>query len=129
MLLEIFAVLLLALGLIVTTIGLYGVHRLPGIYNKLHAAGMVAGPGVIAVLIASIGTRDAGIITRAVVAIAFLLLTAPISSHAIACAAHRRRTPRPEAAEACDDGGSGVRRGLRHRDQGDVGGTTDAPRR
>jgi monovalent cation/proton antiporter MnhG/PhaG subunit len=102
------AVILLALGLIVTTIGLYGVHRMRGTYNKLHAAGMVSGPGVILVLIASIGTRDPGVIAHAALAVAFVLVSAPISSHAIACAAHRRRAPRAGGVEPWDDGGTGT---------------------
>jgi multicomponent Na+:H+ antiporter subunit G len=90
-LLDIVAVGLLMLGSIVTTIGVYGVLRMPDVYSQLHAAGMASGVGAIAILLASIATRDAGTITDAVLVIAFLLLTAPISSHAIAWAAYRRR--------------------------------------
>lgn len=57
----------------------------------------------MAILLASIATRDAATITDAALIIAFLLLTAPISSHAIAWAAYRRRgleTPRPKDSSA-----------------------------
>ena len=91
-LLDIVAVGLLALGSIVTTISVYGVLRMPDVYSQLHAAGMASGVGAIAILLASIATSDAGTITDAVLVIAFLLLTAPVSSHAIAWAAYRRRT-------------------------------------
>lgn len=61
---------------------------------------MASGLGVIAILIASIATRDAVLITRAALVAAFLLITAPVSSHAIAWAAYRRATqPVDEPAE------------------------------
>jgi multicomponent Na+:H+ antiporter subunit G len=94
MVLDSVAIALLVLGLIVTTIGVYGVLRMPDVYSQLHAAGMVSGVGVVAVLLASVATRDAATITSAALVIAFLLLTAPISSHAIAWAAYQRREPR-----------------------------------
>ena len=63
---------------------------------------MFPGLGAITILLASIATRNAATITDAVLVIAFLLLTAPISSHAIAWAAYRRRgaqtTPREDEA-------------------------------
>lgn len=86
------AVVLLALGLITMTISVYGVFRMPDVYSQLHAAGMATGLGAITILLAAIATHDAATITDAVLVIAFLLLTAPISSHAIAWAAYRRRT-------------------------------------
>lgn len=98
-LLDVVAIGLLALGLIVTTISLYGVLRMPDVYGQLHAAGMASSLGVIAILLASVATRNAAIITNAILVIAFLLLTAPISSHAIAWAAHRRRAARAADTE------------------------------
>ena len=79
------------LGLAVMTLGVFGVFRMPDVYGQLHAAGMASGLGAITILLASVATRDAATITDAVLVIAFLLLTAPISSHAIAWAAYRRR--------------------------------------
>jgi monovalent cation/proton antiporter MnhG/PhaG subunit len=98
-LLDVVAIALLALGLIVTTISLYGVLRMPDTFSQLHAAGMASGLGVIAILMASVATRDAAVITHAVLVTAFLLLTAPISSHAMAWAAHRRRAARATGTE------------------------------
>ena len=89
--LEVLALVLLALGSIIMTISLYGVFRMPDVYGQLHAAGMASGLGAITILLASIATRDAATISNAVLVIAFLMLTAPISSHAIAWAAYRRR--------------------------------------
>lgn len=88
--LDVFGAALLLLGLVLLTIGLIGVLRLPDTYNQLHAQGLAAGPGVIAVLASSIATQDAETITFATLGIAFVVLTSPVSSHAIARAAHRR---------------------------------------
>ena len=98
-LLDIVAVGLLALGSIVMTISVYGVLRMPDVYSQLHAAGMASGVGAMAILLASIATRDAATITDAALIIAFLLLTAPISSHAIAWAAYRRRASQGTRSE------------------------------
>jgi monovalent cation/proton antiporter MnhG/PhaG subunit len=64
---------------------------MPDTYQQLHAQGLATGPGVICVLASSIATENAAIITFAVLAIAFIVLTSPVSGHAIARAAHRRR--------------------------------------
>ena len=102
--LDVLAVILLALGSIIMTISVYGVLRMPDVYSQLHAAGMASGLGAITILLAAIATRDAGTMTDAILVITFLLLTAPISSHAIAWAAYRRRVtqPTPGAALASD---------------------------
>jgi multicomponent Na+:H+ antiporter subunit G len=89
--LDVLAVALLALGSITITISVYGVLRMPDVYTQLHASGMASGLGAITILLASIATRDAATIADAALVVAFLLLTAPISGHAIAWAAYRRR--------------------------------------
>ncbi len=89
-LLDIVGVGLLLIGLTLLTISLYGVLRLPDTYSQLHAQGLATGPGVIAVLASSVATDNAAIITFAVLGIVFMVLTSPVSSHAIARANHRR---------------------------------------
>jgi monovalent cation/proton antiporter MnhG/PhaG subunit len=89
--LDVLAAVLLVLGSVIMTISVYGVFRMPDVYSQLHAAGMASGLGAITILLSSIATRDPATITDAVLVIAFLLLTAPISGHAIAWAAYRRR--------------------------------------
>lgn len=88
--LDVLAIALLTLGSIIMTISVYGVFRMPDVYSQLHAAGMASGLGAITILLAAMATRDAATITDALLVIVFLLLTAPISSHAIAWAAYRR---------------------------------------
>ena len=87
--LDVVGGVLLLLGLVLLTIGVVGVLRLPDTYGQLHAQGLATGPGVIAILASSVATEDAAIITFAVLAIVFVALTSPVSSHAIARAAHR----------------------------------------
>jgi len=82
--LDVIGGVLLFLGLTLMTISLYGILRRPDTYGQLHAQGLATGPGVIAVLASSIGTENAAIITFAVLAIAFVTLTSPVSGHAIA---------------------------------------------
>jgi monovalent cation/proton antiporter MnhG/PhaG subunit len=81
----------LGLGLTLATIGLYGLLRKPDIFGQLHAAGLVTGPAIVLVLLGSVATRDLRVISSAVLMILFLLVTSPLSTHAIAQAAHRGR--------------------------------------
>lgn len=87
--LEVAGAALLLLGLALLTISIVGVLRLPNTHSQLHAQGLATGPGVIAVFASSVATENAAIITFAVLGIAFVALTSPVSGHAIARAAHR----------------------------------------
>ena len=90
MIFDIAGAVLLALGLLLATIGLYGMLRIPDIFHQLHPAGLVTGPAVILVLLAAVSTGSAEIITSAALVILFVLVTSPLSTHAIAQAARRR---------------------------------------
>lgn len=81
---------LLLLGLTLATIGLYGMLRRPQIFHQLHAGGLVTGPGLILILLASLGTGRAEIATSGILVVLFVLVTSPLSFHAIAQAALRR---------------------------------------
>jgi multicomponent Na+:H+ antiporter subunit G len=89
-LLEALGVALVALGIVTIAVTIYGVVRMRGLYSRLQAASKASMLGAVAILAASIGTRDGAIIARAVVVALFLLLTTPIAAHAIAQAAYRR---------------------------------------
>ena len=97
MVLEIIGAVLVALGLLLATIGLYGMLRFPDIFHQLHPAGLVTGPAVILVLLAAVASGSAEIITSAALVILFVLVTSPLSTHAIAQAARRR--PQPQRAK------------------------------
>lgn len=88
--LEGLGVALIALGIATTAVTVYGVVRMSGLYTRLQAASKASMLGAVAILAASIGTRDGATIARAVVVALFLLLTTPVAAHAIAQAAYRR---------------------------------------
>ena len=81
---------LLAGGLLLATIGLYGLLRMPDIFHQLHAAGLITGPALVLVLLAAVASGNAEIVTSAALVLVFLLVTSPLSGHAIARAARRR---------------------------------------
>jgi monovalent cation/proton antiporter MnhG/PhaG subunit len=89
---------LLLLGLTLASIGLYGMLRKPVIFEQLHAAGLVTGSGVILVLLASLASGRAEIVTSAVLVVAFVLVTSSLSIHAIALTAWRVGAGSTEAA-------------------------------
>jgi multicomponent Na+:H+ antiporter subunit G len=89
--LEIAGVVALVLGLALATIGLYGLLRMPAIFDQLHAAGLVTGPATLLILLAAVATSSAEIISSAALVFLFVLITAPLSGHAIAQAAYRAR--------------------------------------
>ncbi len=94
--LAVLATVLLATGLVLATIALYGLLRMPDIFDQLHAAGLVTGPALVLILLAAIASGSAEIITSAALVLVFLLVTSPLSSHAIARAARRRPARRPD---------------------------------
>jgi monovalent cation/proton antiporter MnhG/PhaG subunit len=100
------SVVVLAAGLLLATVGLYGLLRMPDTYHRLHAAGLITGPATVLVLLASIGSGNVAIITSAVLVIVFVLVTSPLSSHAVAQAAYLRGardgTPGGDAAPVDD---------------------------
>jgi multicomponent Na+:H+ antiporter subunit G len=91
LILDVLGAALVGLGLQQATIGLYGMLRKPDIYAQLHAAGLITGPAIVLVLLASVATRNVEVITSAALLILFLLVTSPLSTQAIAQAARRRR--------------------------------------
>jgi multicomponent Na+:H+ antiporter subunit G len=83
-------VVLLFGGLMLATIGVIGLLRMPDVFSQLHASGLVTGPSLVLVLAASISTGSAEAITSAALVALFVLITSPLSAHAIAQAAHRK---------------------------------------
>lgn len=105
--LEGLGVALIVLGLLVTGVTVYGVVRMKGLYPRLQAASKASMLGAVAILAASVGTRDGATIARAAVVALFLLLTTPIAAHAIANAAYERDRAAgrsPEAEGATEEG-------------------------
>jgi multicomponent Na+:H+ antiporter subunit G len=105
---DVLGSLLLGLGLLLATIGVYGMLRKRDIFAQLHAAGLVTGPAIVLVLLASVATRDLRAISSAVLLILFLLVTSPLSTHAIAQAAHRGRRAQRVQSGSRDPEGDGA---------------------
>jgi multicomponent Na+:H+ antiporter subunit G len=81
------------LGLVVCSLGVAGLFRMPDVYTQLHAASKAVVLGIVAFLLASLAAADGAIAARAVLIAVFLLLTTPVGAHAIARAAHARGEP------------------------------------
>lgn len=101
--LEVAASAAIVLGLVSMTIAVIGTLRSDDLYVQVQAAGKAIPFGVVAILVAAVGTGDGALIGRAALVAVFLLVTAPVSSHVIAWAAH-------ETAER-EDGPDGEARG------------------
>jgi multicomponent Na+:H+ antiporter subunit G len=92
---------LIGFGLLVMTLGIYGMIRMPDIYTRLHAASKVAFLGVGSIAIAAMLVSDQASIMRLVLLIVLMLVTTSMSSHAIGRAAylHHERMSSPGAVD------------------------------
>ncbi len=91
------------------TVGVYGIVRLPNVYNRLYAASKVVFLGLLSLLVASTVTGEVEIISRVILIGVFLLLTTPVSAHVIGKAAFQRGE-KMEAPEAVDESGRSLNR-------------------
>lgn len=84
------AALLILLGAGFGLIAAIGVLRLPDLYTRLHAASKAGaiGTGLIFLAVAVV-SLDGAVVLRAILGIAFLLLSTPVSAHLLARAAYR----------------------------------------
>ena len=98
---------LVILGILVMTVGVYGVIRMPDAYTKLHATSKAVFLGVVSLCASSVVTGDTAIIYRAILIAAFLVVTTPISAFVIARAAYLRGESL-EATDAVDESGRGL---------------------
>jgi multicomponent Na+:H+ antiporter subunit G len=91
------------LGLLTTTLAVFGILRFRDIYRRVHAAGNAVFLGVMPILLAIAIRGEPEMTARAVLIGVFLLLTAPVSSHAIARGAYLTNesghSPEPSAPE------------------------------
>lgn len=80
--------MLLSIGGIFIFIGGVGVLRLPGFYTRLHAASLTDSMGTILILVGLMLQSGASLATVKLMAIlAFMLLTGPTATYALANAA------------------------------------------
>ena len=95
---------LVIVGVVIMTLGVIGMARMPDIYVKLHAASKAVFLGVIVLGASTFVTGEPAIIARVVLIVVMLLLTTPVASHAIGRGAfldHERMT----SADAVDESG------------------------
>lgn len=86
---EIIGYFFITLGLTFNFFGCLGLIRLPDLYNRLQAAAKCVTFGTCGIMLGAFfiySFTSVGI--KALLCAAFLLLTAPVSAHAIARAAH-----------------------------------------
>ncbi|AYG58516.1 monovalent cation/H(+) antiporter subunit G [Rhizobium jaguaris] len=90
------AFLLLA-GALFSLVASIGIVRLPDLYSRMHAASKAGTVGSGLLLLAvGVHSQDLPILARALAGFLFFVLTAPISAHLLARAAHKagqRLTP------------------------------------
>ena len=98
---------LVILGVLVMTVGVYGIIHMPDVYTKLHATSKAVFLGVVSLCAASLATGQPEIIYRALLIAAFLVVTTPISAFVVARAAFLRGE-RMEAPNAVDESERGL---------------------
>lgn len=120
-LLIILAGLLVLAGSGFAAIAALGILRLPDIYNRMHSASKAGAVGAGMLLLALALTSDSTPATlRALAAVAFILLTAPLAAHLLAKAAYSvgyklgpesvlDEMPPPRATNASTDAPDGSR--------------------
>ena len=87
---ELIAYVLLGIGSACALIGAMGIVRFPDVYNRIHANTVVVVGGAILTMIGAGILGGLSIFTlKVIVIVIFIFLTNPVSSHAIARAAHR----------------------------------------
>ena len=84
----------MVLGLVVMTLGVLGLFRMPDVYLQLHAASKAVVLGVVAIAVATAITSGGATLARLVLLSAALLVTSPTGTHAIARSAFRRERER-----------------------------------
>lgn len=79
--------ILVVMGVLIMTLGVIGIIRMPDVYTKMHAASKAVFLGIISFAIASIVTNDWNIIARVILIAGVLMVATPVSSQVIARAA------------------------------------------
>ena len=87
---SILGLILVSIGLAFDVVGCLGLVRLPDIYNRLQASTKCVTLGTCCILFGTflvVGFTAAGL--KALLCMMFLLLTSPVSAHALSRGAHR----------------------------------------
>ncbi len=89
---HIIAIVAVVIGTFFSVVGVLGYFRLPDVYTRLHATGMVSVFGVVLLLVAA-AVRTPVSWAEALVLIFFLLAAGPPTAHAMGSAANRINVP------------------------------------
>ncbi|MBE2179615.1 MAG: monovalent cation/H(+) antiporter subunit G [Chthoniobacterales bacterium] len=85
---------LLVLGAFLMFLTGLGLLRMPDIFTRMHAATKGASLGVALLLLgAALVFQEVMVVTKAVVTVGFIFLTAPVAASLLGRAAYARRTP------------------------------------
>lgn len=85
---------LVLFGAAFSLIAAIGVLRMPDLYVRMHAASKAGTLGLGSLLLAiAVHSGDTSVVARALIAIFFLLLTAPVGAHLLARAAYVSGVP------------------------------------
>lgn len=86
---DILGSIITLLGSIVLLLGALGILRMPDVYNRMQAGTKATTLGTILFLLGiSIGNYECGCFGKIIILIVFVIFTNPVSSNAIARAAH-----------------------------------------
>jgi multicomponent Na+:H+ antiporter subunit G len=87
---ELLSYFLFCIGSACALVGAMGVVRLPDVYNRIHAQTICVVGGAILILLGVCLLEGFSLYSlKALIIAAFLFITNPVGSHAIARAAHR----------------------------------------
>ncbi len=95
---DIIGLIFIGVGIIFDFFGCLGLVRLPDVYNRLQASTKAVTLGTCSIMFGAflmVGFTAAGV--KLLLCIMFILLTAPVSAHALARGAHR------SGAELCKE--------------------------
>ncbi len=91
---ALFTALLIVGGALFALVAAIGINRLPDFYTRMHAASKAGTVGSGLMLIAvGLHAGDLAIFARAMAGVFFFMLTAPVSAHLLAMAAHKAGYP------------------------------------
>jgi multicomponent Na+:H+ antiporter subunit G len=95
---------LMVLGVALLGISVFGMLWMPDLYTRLHAASKGCFVGTSLIVLAALVTGGPGVTSRCLLILLFLVLTNPLSSHAIGRAAWLAREP-TEPPDLLDESG------------------------
>lgn len=90
--LQLLALIAVITGTLFSLIGVIGLLRLPDVYTRLHATGKVGVYGAVLLLVAAALWTPLGW-GKALLLIILLMVSGPVSAHAISSAAYRIGLP------------------------------------